>query len=79
MKKENNSTTIVSYGYTPSSIIEKKGKKCRRLTVREIAEEEAEMLEAKEQDLCFFKRFVFLASDDWFFYAGVLRFPKMER
>jgi len=28
----------------------------------------------KEQDLCFFKRFVLLASDGWFFYAGVLKF-----
>jgi hypothetical protein len=35
--------------------------------VRKIADEEAEMLEAKEQDLCFLKRFVFLASDGWFF------------
>jgi hypothetical protein len=47
--------------------------------VREIAEEEVEMLGAKEQDLCFFKRFVFLASDSWFFYARVLKFSKMER
>jgi hypothetical protein len=57
MKKENNSTTIVSHSHTLSSVIEKKRKKkkkSRRLTVREIVDEEAEMPEAKEQDLCFF-------------------------
>jgi hypothetical protein len=34
------------------------------------------MLEAKEQDLCFFKRFVLLASNSWFFYIEVLKFSQ---
>jgi hypothetical protein len=68
---------IVSHGHTLSLVIEKK-RKSRRLMVLEIAKEEAEMLEAKEQDLCFFKRFVFLAFDGWFFYVGVLKFSKSK-
>jgi len=54
MKKENNSTTIVSHSHTLSSVIEKKRKKRKKKKklkalrmVQENAEEEAEKLEAK--------------------------------